>query len=263
MPSVREILQQSGVDEYTINSLDQNVMTGFANVLAEAESQKISVDKFWKETYAPGISQWESEKADLAKRIAATEARNAALETERRVLAEQGVITGDSMGQPRDNGTGRFTTPGTPAFSGDANDIVSRVATGVGSILDITHKYQQLYGTTLPVNPSALIAEADRAGISPMEYANRQFKFAEKERQQYEDQIRRDERTKADKEWSERTGANPDVRQPNGAAGMTAIRKATESGQRQSPLGKSLEDRRAMTRAAVHRDLAERETRDA
>ena len=46
MPTVREILQQSGVDEYTINSIDQSVMTGFQNVLTEAENQKTSVDDF-------------------------------------------------------------------------------------------------------------------------------------------------------------------------------------------------------------------------
>ena len=40
------------------------------------------------------------------------------------MLVEQGVVTGDNFAQAR-NTQGQFATPGTPQFSGDANEFVS------------------------------------------------------------------------------------------------------------------------------------------
>jgi len=142
MASVRDILLQSGVDQYTINSLDERVTGALQNVLSEAELQKTSVDQFWANTYAPGVAAWETEKSDLGRKMASAEAQRAALERERQVLVEQGLISRDSSTQPRNDG-GQYMsqTPGTPTFSGDPNEFVSRVSRGLSQLSDIEWKY--------------------------------------------------------------------------------------------------------------------------
>ena len=149
---------------------------------------------FWKNTYSPGIAQWEAERTEQARKLAAVEARAAYLERERQSLRESGLVQ-DDVPVGRDT-SGRFVTPGTPTFAGDPNDIVTRVASGIGGILDVSHRYQTLYGKPLPMNPSELIKGADAAGISPSEYAERQFKFSQREREIHDDQVRQDERAR-------------------------------------------------------------------
>ena len=79
MPSVREILAQAGLSDYEINSLDSRTTDAFGRVLGEAESQKLAVDEFWRTTYSPGIAQWEQDRQAMGRRIAAAEAKAAAL----------------------------------------------------------------------------------------------------------------------------------------------------------------------------------------
>ena len=153
-------------------------------------------------------------------------------------------------------------TPGTPTFSGDAGDIVNRVAQGVGSILDISHRYQQLYGSPLPVNPSALIAEADRMGINPSELAERKFSFSKKEEEIKINRIRDEERAKIAKEYSERFGPNPDVQQPRGASKFADIRRAVQEGKRADPTRLSPEQRHQQALNAIHRAVEERSERE-
>ena len=54
MPTVSEILAQAGLSTYEINSIDPKLKNAFGQVLSEAESQKTSVDAFWRDTYSPG-----------------------------------------------------------------------------------------------------------------------------------------------------------------------------------------------------------------
>ena len=144
MPTVAEILRNAGLSDYEINSLDDRTTQAFGQVLSEAESQKTSVDSFWQNVYNPGVTQWEADRQTLAKRIAAAEAKNAALERERQVLAEQGIVTGDNFGQPRNDGGQYMPTPGTPTLS-DPNEFVGRAAQGLAAIADVDYKHRLLF----------------------------------------------------------------------------------------------------------------------
>lgn len=262
MPTVAEILRNAGLSDYEINSLDDRTTQAFGQVLSEAELQKQSVDSFWANTYAPGIQQWETEKQALAQRLAAAEGRAAAAERERQVLAESGVIT-DSSSQSR-NSAGQYVTPGTPSFSNvDANDLVSRVATGIGTVLDVSHRYQQIYGKPLPVNPSVLISEADSLGISPAELAERKFQLTKKEQEQQIQKIRDEERAKVAKEYGEKFGPNPDIAVPRGSSGFSDIQRAVKTGERKDPLKLDAAGRRQQALQAIHRAVEERQQRDA
>lgn len=265
MSSVREILQQSGIDEYTINSLDERVTGALGNVLAKAEQDKMSVDQFWTNTYNPGVSQWEAEKSDLARRIAASEARNAALERERQVLAEQGLVT-ESPVTPR-NDRGQYVTPGTPTFSGDANDIVSRASMGLAQIADVDYRHRALFNAPMPITPSQLIKEADARGVDPLSYAEQRFGFSKKETEiaaqrekEKEQAIRDDERRKMTSQYTDSGGSfNP----MTASTSMSAIRRATQAGERKDPLKLDAAGRRKQALESIHRAVEERAQRDA
>lgn len=267
MTTVRELLEQSGLDTYTINSLDPQVTGALQNVLSKAEQDKISVDSFWANTYAPGISQWESERGDLARKLARAESEKAALERERQVLVEQGVVTGDNFA--RDN-SGRFVadrTPGTPTFSGDPSEFIGRAAQGFNQILDISHRHQLLYGKPMEIQPSALISEADRLGISPSEYAERRFGFSKRESEiqaqkqnENEERIRADERSKVMNKYSD--GATGSINPMATNNSMASIRRATESGERKDPLKLDAAGRRKQALESIHRAIEERAQRD-
>jgi hypothetical protein len=259
MASVRDILLQSGVDQYTINSLDERVTGALQNVLSEAELQKTSVDQFWANTYAPGIQQWEQEKSDLGRRLAASESQRAAYERERQVLVEQGIVTGDNSVKPNNS----FTTPGTPTFSGDPNDFVGRVSQGLSQLSDADWKHKQLYGQPLPIAPSELIKEADRLGISPMEAAERKFKFAAKEQELRDNRIREEVESKVRREFAEKAGSNPDLRQPSGSAKYADTRRAVEKGELRDPLRLTQAERRQQALNSIHKHIEERQQRDA
>lgn len=264
MPTVREILESAGLDQYQINSLDSSVLGAFQNVLSEAENQKIAVDQFWSQTYSPSVAQWEQDKQEMARRIARAEGERAALLAERNALAESGVIGNDppiNVGQTR-NARGEYVTPGTPTF-GDANDFVARASTGLAQLADVDWKHRNLFNAPLPISPSELVRQADAAGLSPAEFAERKFGFSKKEQEERDNRIRQEARAQADKEWSERTGQNPDVHRPSGSARMSDVRRAVERGERPDPTRLTPEQRRAEALKNIHRAVEEREQRDA
>ncbi|MFZ0742970.1 MAG: hypothetical protein WAM85_01110 [Terracidiphilus sp.] len=263
MTTVREILEASGVDTYEINSINPQVMGALEGVLSKAEQDRVSVNEFWKNTYNPGIAAWEAEKGDLARKLAQAEAQKAALLAERTALAESGIVGAElpiNTGQSR-NSTGQYATPGTPTF--DPNDVVSRASQGLAAIADADWKHRQLYGQPLPISPSELVRQADAQGISPMDYASRQFKFQQKEQEIHDSKIRAEVEEKVRREFSERNGANPDVAQPRGSSRFADVQRAMKAGELKDPLTLSPEQRRAQALASIHRHVEERERRDA
>ena len=197
MPTVQQILKNAGLSDYEINSLDGRTTQAFGQVLSEAELQKTSVNEFWENTFNPGIQQWETERSDLGRRLAAAEAQKAAYERERQILVEQGIVTGDNLTRP----TNSSTTPGTPTF-GDANDIVSRAGEGLTQLADIEWRHRNVFGKPMDIPPSQLVSEASRAGLSLSEAAERKFGFSKKEQQVREERIRQEERGKVQREYA-------------------------------------------------------------
>jgi hypothetical protein len=164
------------------------------------------------------------------------------------------------------NAQGQFTvTPGTPTFAGDAGDIVTRVAQGVGGLLDVAQRYQRIMGKPLEMPMTELIRRADSAGMNPTDFAEREFRLSQMERQQHEEAIRTEERQKVAREFSEKYGPNPDVHQPRGTggAGMAQVRKDMLEGKVKDPTRMTQEERRQQALSAIHRHVEERQQRDA
>lgn len=288
MPTVAEVLRQSGLSQEQIDALDAKVLTSFNGVLTSAERlqqeavakersaaeaaakaeadrkaaeaaqasaraaqdaaelQKRSVDEFWQNTYNPGVAQWEADRAALAKKAADAAAEVAFYKQQRESLKELGLVPADaptftpSQADPTQSGRGadgKFVPGGNGSPVFDANTVISKVGDGMNTITNIMWKHQSLYGAPLPIAPSDLIAKADALKLSPMEYAARTFRFAEKEEEmrqaeakRHDDEIRAQAAAEKESEWklkleerekefaakeklrAEQGGNNPDVR---------------------------------------------------
>jgi len=269
---------------------DRKAAEASAVLAKEAEEKaalsKRSVDEFWRDTYNPGVAKWEEERAKLAKEAADRAAEAAFYKTQRESYLK--TLNIDPASAPEfkpatEPEKKEPPTPGSPTFSQD--DFLKRVDKGVFTIQDIGWKYQQLYGAPIPVSPSDLVAQADALKLSPMEYAARTYKFAEKEAERraaeakaHDDKIAADavatrdaahkaEVEKLQGEWNaekrklaEQTSNNPDTRTPPGSAKFSDLQRATKAGERKDPTRMSPEERRRYTLENIHKTIEERET---
>lgn len=321
MPTVREMLQKSGLTDAQIDAIDANAMKGIEGVYTAAETaqstaaaasaqaerdnkaaqearEKAELERrsnveFYETQIVPGLTGWEAEQKRLNADLANRQAEAAFYKTQNEALKASGLLPTDSPAYvppvvpangTRD-GQGRFVagvpgaTPGSPTFV-DADQIGARIGDVAGLMSDIQWKHQTLYGTPLPISPSLLIKQADALKLSPMEYASRTFKFAEKQtaldeqqKKDHDAQIAANAVAENRKAWDEEkakmladqaakdraraegTGNNPEVRVAPGSSKFAEVRRATEEGARPDPLKMSDAERRAATRKQIHSEI--------
>lgn len=254
-----------------------------------AELSKRSVDEFWHNTYNPGIAQWEKERNELTKKATDAAAEAAFYKTQREGYLKEFKIDPSSAPTfvaptPDPKNPASPPTPGTPQFV-DPNVVVSRVGDGMNELLNIQWKYQSLYGgAPLPMAPSELITQATALKLSPMEYASRTFKFAEKEEaarqaaaKAHDDQVAatataakdeahklelqklQDEFNAKERLRAEQAGSNGDVKLPPGSSKFADLRRATSAGERPDPTKLTQQQRRELTLNNIHKAVEERE----
>ena len=190
--------------------------------LDQAELEKRSVKEFWDQTVNPSIADWDAKLKAAETKAANADALAAFYKAQNEGARSGGFVPMEApkfaspvpdpnappVGQVRDP-QGRFVPgpSGSPVF--DTNTVISKVGDGMNTIQNIMWKYQSLYaGQPLPIPPSELIAKADQLKLSPMDYASRTFRFAEKEEEQrqaaakaHDDAIRTARDAEKDAEW--------------------------------------------------------------
>jgi hypothetical protein len=267
----------------------QEIATEAAKAAQDAaELSNRTVKEFWDNTYNPGVAAWEKERNELAKKASDALAETAYYKAQREgYLGTLGIKPEDApvftppanTAPPPDPNK----TPGTPTFV-DPKVVISRVGDGMNTINDIMYKHQVLYGRPLPIPPSQLIAQADALKLSPMEYATRTYKFAEKEQEQraaeakkHDDEIAAAAVAAKETEWktkmdaqsaefaakerlrAEQAGSNPDTKLPPGSAKFTDLKRAVAAGERPDPTKMSTNERRQLTLNNIHKAIEERE----
>lgn len=272
MPTVQEVLKQSGMTDEQITSLDAKVLEGFNTVLTTASQEKERAElalRRQRENYekeiVPALNSWGAEKANL-------EAQLSFYRTQNEKAREAGFVPQDAPGfqppnpnQPRNPQNGRYEVggnevPGSPQL---VRDLESKVGTAFQILADTQWEYQSLFGSPLPESPSRLAQEAEAQALPLREYVERKYGFAAKreeiarKRQEERDaKIRQEAAAERDRYWTERAGNNPDVR-----AGVDSdygtVRKATEEGKRKDPLAMTEQERRQATRAAIRSEVRE------
>jgi hypothetical protein len=322
--TVADVLKQSGLSQEQIDAIDAKVLAGMTTVLttasqaeaaaaaaaAKAEADRKlteeqaaaaktaqeaaelkdrSVKEFWENTYNPGIAAWEKERAALAKAASDAAAEAAFYKTQREGYLKNLNI--DPATAPTFTPTAPTTpaadptkTPGTPTFV-DPNVVVSRVGDGMYNVMNIMHEYSTLYGgAPMPISPSDLIKQADALKLSPMDYAARTFKFAEKKQEialaqakAHDEQVAAAAVAEKEKVWKEENeklkaefnakeklraeqgGSNPDVKLPPGSSKFADIQRAVKAGERPDPLKMSPTERHKATLDAIHKSIEERQ----
>jgi hypothetical protein len=275
MPTVHQILRQSGFSDAEISSLDARASAAFTNILSTAERerqdavtareaaerQNLANRDWWESTVTPGLETWDAEKTRLASAMTNAEAEVAYYKTLIEKAKGEGFVPRDA---PSFEPGGHYTAgqTGSPTFV-DPNTLIARAGDGFNTIADINWKYQSLYGSPLPIPPSKLIAQADGMKLSPMEYAARTFKFAEKEaviaeqkQKERDDQIRAAAAAERDKVWAERYSNGGPVGTARQSA-MSEVSRATREGTRPDPLLQNDFQRRQTTRQQIHERIAE------
>jgi hypothetical protein len=224
MPTVEEVLRESGFTDEQIAGLDQKAVTAFTGVLSKAErerqeakaaqdaaelAQRSNVD-FYENKIAPSLVQWEEEKQKLENEKARQAAEAAFYRTQAEEAKKSGFIAADapSFVAPTPTTTtttnrdpqGRYVanapggTPGSPQFF-DVNKVYERAGDAVGVIADIQWEHQRLFGQPLPISPTELVRQADAVKLDPKTYASRTFNFDARRQQMQADE----EKAKADK----------------------------------------------------------------
>jgi hypothetical protein len=328
VPTLAEVLKQSGWTQTQIDALDAQSQTGLTNYVtnvyqtaeqkeqaataaaAKAESDrkaqeaavleaksaqeaaefaKRNVDEFWATTYPTSLTEHNTALQEEKTARINAEAKAAWLQAQVDgakaagiTLADAPAFTPPARPAPVVNPN---TTPGTPTFV-DPNVVVSRVGDGMYNVMNIMHKYSTLYdGQQLPIAPSELIKQADALKLSPMEYAARTYKFAEKEAEKvqaaakaHDDAIAAASSAAKDAEWkakmdaqssefaakerkmAEQLSTHPDMHLPQGSARITELRRATSTGERPDPTKLTPEARLKLSQENIRKRVEERQS---
>ncbi len=274
MPTVQEILRQTGFTDEQISGLDQRAVGAFSQVLSSAEQarqaaaadaeraalERRSNSQFYEESIVPALNGWSAEKAHLDAQLAYYQRQN-----------ESARMAGLDFAPPPDqlrDGGGRYVagapgaTPGSPTF--DPGQIRQALSSGVSNIGWAMQSYSKLHpGEVLPDSFDQLDAEATAQRLPFRDYVSRKYDYAgkqkamqEKAQREHDEKIRQEERTAANREWAEKTGSNPDVRRLEPSR-FADIARATKAGERPDPLTLSTEQRRQVTRQAIRNELSD------
>jgi hypothetical protein len=275
MPTVQEILKQTGLSDEQITALDAKAITAFTGVLntAEQERQQAQADReraeverrsnsqFYEESIAPALNSWATEKANYDGQLSYYKSQ---LESARAA----GLEFAPPPAQARSAANGQYVsgapggTPGSPTFSMEAID--QRLGNGISNIGWAMQEYQKLSGGGfLPDSFDTLAEEAHNSRLPFRDYVARKYDFAgkqaemqRKQQEEHDAKIRQDTEAQADRKWAEKIGSNPDVHigQPSRFA---EVARAVKSGSRPDPLTLNEQQRRQASRDAIRHDLAE------
>ncbi len=272
MPTVNEILKASGLSDEQIAAIDAKVVTGLTQVvstadqtLEQAELAKRAQQQQYDTEIAPALDKWANDSAAAATKIAAYEAALKAAKEGGFQIPE--ILT--QATSPTAAGTrgpdGKFVAgagevPGSPKF---VENLRNEAAVAVLGIADLNWKYQTLFGKPMPDSPSILIREANAQRLDPVVYAAKKYDFAGRESTiKAEEQKKRDDAIRAevsaakDKEWAEKVGNNPMIRQAE-ASKFSTLDKAVKAGERPDPLKMNREQRHAATSQVIRKEIAE------
>jgi hypothetical protein len=280
MPTVKEILLQTGISEDDISKMDAKLMQGFESVLATSSSaqaaaeaaqaaaaeEKRQLKYMFDNEINPGLLSWGSEKSVYDARLQYMEKllegakANGFIAGEFPAGIKTTVQADTARGSDGKYVAGGNPVPGSPGF--DPGQII----TAVSNANWLSSEHLRLYGTPMPDDFESLLKESTAQRMSIKDYADRKYKFSEKRQEmtvlaqkKHDDGIVKETEDRLRKEYAERFSSNPNIRQ-GGPSQFDAIRKGVSKGDRKDPLTMSKEERHEYTRQQIAEDMANRES---
>jgi hypothetical protein len=274
MPTIEEVLKQSGYTDEEIAALDGRARTAFGAVLQTSQADRDAAELAQRATndmlekqINPALNAWGNEKANL-------EATNAFLTRQLEEGRKAGFLPASVPGAPdpaagRDAG-GRFVPgpSGSPVF--DEGRFLTRVQsemlTAYNSINKVENDYFRLFGEPMPDDIMTLSREAGAQRLSVSDYADRKYKMSEKRAEvSAKKQKERDDKLIADavaadrKARAEANGGNPNL-QHGQSSKFAQIRRASAEGKdgMKDPLKLTAAERQAQVRTMNQKVFEER-----
>lgn len=268
MPTVQEVLKATGMTDEQIAGLDPKLLSGVTTLvttaqqaLDKAELERRAVSETYDRDIAPALDNWANEAARLKAEVAF-------YKTQAEQAKAGGFIPTDAPGTPpvtptrAPNGTyvaNANAVPGSP----DLKPLRDELAGAFSFAADTQWKYRSLFNSEMPDSPTTIIREAGEQRMSPAAYAAKKYDFAGKEKaladekqKQHDDAIRAEAKTASDKEWAERVGSNPMVRQ-GAESKFASLQKAVSTKERPDPLTQNREQRHANTQRVIQKEIAD------
>ena len=275
MPAtVEEILKQSGLTEEQIKALDTKIMSGFSSVLTTAASAqdaaelaKRTMEDRISTEINPALDKWATEQANLEAQVAFYKKQNEMARAGGFVPQDAPGYTAPAADTTRD-ASGRYVAggnpvPGSPQFVENVN---RAVISGISTTTWAINQHLRLFGTPLPDDVETLVKESADNHMDFRAYVGKKYNFdgkqkelKEKAEKEHDDAIRKDQRALDQKEFTERSGSNPDLRGAEGSQ-FSTIAKSVKAGQLKDPLDLSPTERHNQTRSIIQKDVAERAT---
>jgi hypothetical protein len=267
MPTVQEILKQTGWSDEDIAAVPQEKLAGFTQILStseqmqqQAELAKRATNDMLANEINPKLDAWGNEEARLKAEIAFYKAQ-----------AESGKAAGfipaDAPGytpqQPERNAQGQFVSgqnpvPGSPVYITPAQAVKLQ-----NESMWLMAEHMRLHGQPVPDDLETLMREADAQHMPFRQYVGQKYQFDAK-RKEIETKTAADREATLTKgieervrrEMAEKYGNNPMVR-PAADSKFSQLQKAVESKQRPDPLSMSREQRHANTSRNIQKEVAE------
>jgi hypothetical protein len=276
MPTIQEVLKQSGWTDEQIATLDQKAVQGFTSVLSTADQLQQAAElkeRQLKDYVAtqinPMLDEYGTKNTNLAAEAAFYKAQAEAAKANGFLPANSPGFTPTNPAAPatppRDPASGQYVAggnqvPGSP----DLKQYESKIGQAVFTLSDLQWKYQSLFGRPMPDAPSQLAQEAAAQHLSVVDYAAKKYGFQQKEqevaqktRQEEIDRIVAEKVNEHKRQIAERQ-ANPMLAAAESSQ-FSQIRKAVAEKKQADPLMQTKEERHQSTLAAIHRDMTEKE----
>jgi membrane-associated HD superfamily phosphohydrolase len=274
MPTVQEILKDSGLTDEQITALDAKVTGAFTQVLSsasqtleQAELAKRAQAQQYDESIAPALDAWANEKTQKDAEIAFYRAQLEGAKAGGFIPTTAPGTPAPTTSVPGRNPNGTFVAgnnpvPGSPTYM-TKEEGFNAVTTATWFISE----YMRLNNGSPP--PDSLEALANEAAAQRMPlkvYVEKKYEFPAKreaikvaDQKKHDDSIRSEEREKTTKEITERLGSNPMIRQAE-TSRFSVLDKAVKDGERPNPLKQTREQRHQATRQAIQKEIAANET---
>lgn len=221
MPTVAEILKQTGFTDEQIAALDPKAITAFSGVLSTAEQERATAQaaaaaaeaarqaaqkakeetellgrsntEFYETKIIPGLTGWEEEQKRLQSDKANAEALAAFYKAQNDGARAGGFIPADAptftpavvtQPPPVRDGQGRYVSgaPGaTPGSPQFLEEIDQRLGNGISNVGWAMQEYQRLTGQFLPDSFDKLAAEATQNKLPFRDYVARKYDFQGKQ----------------------------------------------------------------------------------
>lgn len=233
MPTVQELLKNSGLADDVVAGLPKEAIAAFGNVLSEADT-KLSAAAQEAKTAEEARRQAKLDRDEMQQYV---ERYSSSLNEQGSIKAKYDAVVsyvnslkaqGFDVELPADlktvdPGDGKKpVVPGSPAIGGNAVDegkILGKVGNVLSQWMDANNEHIRLYGTPIPDASTDLAEEAARARKPLGVYAAEKYKFSETRKAKAEETRLKDINAAAQKiadererERKEREGSNPNVR---------------------------------------------------